>query len=57
MTSKEISSEFPFKSKFIEINGSNIHYIEAGTGDPIVFIHGNPHLIGSELAQWYKGLA
>jgi haloalkane dehalogenase len=42
MTSKEISSEFPFKSKFIEINGSNIHYIEAGTGDPVVFIHGNP---------------
>jgi haloalkane dehalogenase len=42
MTSKSISSEFPFPSKFIEINGSNIHYIEEGTGDPIVFIHGNP---------------
>ena len=58
MTSKDILSEFPFTSKFIEINGSNIHYIEEGAGDPIVFIHylqeDNPHLIGSELAQWYK---
>lgn len=42
MTAKDISSEFPFTSKFIEINGSNIHYIEEGAGDPIVFIHGNP---------------
>jgi haloalkane dehalogenase len=42
MTSKDILSEFPFTSKFIEINGSNIHYIEEGAGDPIVFIHGNP---------------
>ncbi len=42
MTAKDIVSEFAFTSKFIEINGSNIHYIEEGTGDPIVFIHGNP---------------
>ena len=42
MTSKNISSEFPFTSRFIEISGSKIHYIEEGTGDPIVFIHGNP---------------
>ncbi|MGD2185924.1 MAG: haloalkane dehalogenase [Desulfobacterales bacterium] len=42
MTSKDISSAFPFRSRFIEVNGSNIHYIEEGTGDPIVFIHGNP---------------
>jgi haloalkane dehalogenase len=42
MTSKNISSEFPFTSRFIEVSGSKIHYIEEGTGDPIVFIHGNP---------------
>lgn len=29
-------------SKFVEINGSKMHYIEAGKGDPIVFIHGVP---------------
>ena len=39
---KEISAEFPFESKFIEVNGSEIHYIDEGEGDPILFLHGNP---------------
>lgn len=46
---KEISSEFPFESKYIEVKaclpdrqGSKIHYIDEGEGDPILFIHGNP---------------
>lgn len=37
-----ISAEFPFESKFLDVKGSKIHYIEEGTGDPILFIHGNP---------------
>lgn len=37
-----ISAEFPFESKYADINGTNIHYVEEGTGDPILFIHGNP---------------
>lgn len=40
--SKEISADFPFESKFIEVMGSKIHYIEEGEGDPILFLHGNP---------------
>ena len=39
---KEISAEFPFESKYLEVKGSNIHYIEEGEGDPILFLHGNP---------------
>lgn len=42
MNKQEISSEFPFQSKFLKVKGSNIHYIEEGSGDPIVFLHGNP---------------
>ena len=38
----EISAEFPFKSRFIEVDGSNLHYVEEGEGDPILFLHGNP---------------
>lgn len=38
----EISSEFPFESRIVEVNGSNIHYVEEGEGDPILFLHGNP---------------
>jgi len=39
---KSISAEFPFDSRFIKAEGSRIHYIEEGKGDPILFIHGNP---------------
>jgi len=37
-----ISSKFPFESKFIEINGSQMHYIDVGKGGTILFLHGNP---------------
>jgi len=37
-----ISAEFPFDSRFIEVEGSRIHYIEEGKGDVVLFLHGNP---------------
>ncbi|MDW3646354.1 MAG: haloalkane dehalogenase [Bacteroidia bacterium] len=40
--SKVISSDFPFESKYLEVKGSKIHYVEEGSGDPILFLHGNP---------------
>ncbi|PCJ25599.1 MAG: haloalkane dehalogenase [SAR86 cluster bacterium] len=38
------SAEFPFQSKFIEVNGHNLHYIDEGNsdGDTFLFLHGNP---------------
>jgi len=39
---KNISSDFPFESKFISINGSKMHYVDEGKGEPILFLHGNP---------------
>ena len=42
MVAQEISAEFPFESKFVEVHGSKIHYVEQGTGDPVLFLHGNP---------------
>ena len=42
METEAISPEFPFESKFVEVAGSQIHYIEVGSGDPILFLHGNP---------------
>ena len=38
----EISSDFPFKSKYIDIYGNKMHYVEQGQGDPILFLHGIP---------------
>ena len=39
---KKISPDFPFESKYIEVHGSKMHYIDEGAGDPILFLHGNP---------------
>ena len=36
------SAAYPFESRYAEVNGYRIHYIEEGHGAPILFIHGNP---------------
>ena len=41
-TQQEISAAFPFESKFVEVHGSKMHYVEEGAGDPVLFLHGNP---------------
>ncbi len=41
-TTSDISPDFPYESKFMEVLGSKLHYIEQGSGDPILFLHGNP---------------
>jgi cis-3-alkyl-4-acyloxetan-2-one decarboxylase len=33
---------YPFSSHFLEIGGLNYHYLDEGSGDPIVMVHGNP---------------
>ena len=42
MTNATISPDFPFPSRFVEVMGSQVHYVEEGAGDPILFVHGNP---------------
>ena len=37
-----ISAEFPYQSRYIEVLGSRMHYIDEGAGEPILFLHGNP---------------
>jgi haloalkane dehalogenase len=36
------SSAVLFDKKRVEVNGKNMAYIDEGSGDPIVFLHGNP---------------
>jgi len=33
---------FPFQSKYQEIDGYRLHYIDEGTGTPVLFSHGTP---------------
>jgi haloalkane dehalogenase len=37
-----ISAAFPFESKYLTVDGSRMHYVDAGEGDPILFLHGAP---------------
>lgn len=39
---EKISADFPYKSNYIDVHGSNIHYVDEGSGEPILFLHGNP---------------
>ena len=38
----DISADFPFESRYAEVLGSTMHYVDEGEGDPILFVHGNP---------------
>lgn len=40
--SSSISADYPYESRYVEVKGSRMHYIESGSGDPILFLHGNP---------------
>ncbi len=35
-------SAYPFESRYVDVEGYKIHYIEQGEGEPILFAHGNP---------------
>ena len=39
---KAIRPLYPFKSCYHDIGGFKYHYVDEGSGDPIVMIHGNP---------------
>ena len=37
-----LSESMPYEKKFIDVNGRKIAYVDEGSGDPIVLLHGNP---------------
>ncbi|MGE0161276.1 MAG: haloalkane dehalogenase [Gemmatimonadales bacterium] len=37
-----VSADFPFTSRYVEVLGSRMHYVDEGSGTPVLFIHGNP---------------
>lgn len=39
---QSISADFPYPSRYIEVHGSTLHYLDEGVGDPLLFLHGNP---------------
>lgn len=54
---------YPFTSRTAEVNGRPMHYVDEGSGEPILMVHGNPtwsfyfrKLIGG-LANDYRAIA
>ncbi|WP_379133904.1 haloalkane dehalogenase [Paenibacillus sp. sgz500958] len=37
-----IRNDFPFESRYLTVNSHKLHYIDQGSGDPVLFLHGNP---------------
>src|SRR5688500_13512379 len=35
-------TEYPFTSRFFKVNGQNLHYIDEGRGEVLLFVHGTP---------------
>ena len=33
---------YPFESRFAEIDGARVHYVDEGDGPPLLLLHGNP---------------
>ena len=37
-----ISADFPFESRYAAVDGVRLHYIDEGSGPPVLFLHGSP---------------
>jgi len=39
---ESIAAQWPFTPRFTQVNGWRMHYIDEGTGAPVLLLHGNP---------------
>jgi haloalkane dehalogenase len=40
---RSISAAFAYAENYVNLYGSRLHYVDVGTGDPFLFLHGNPN--------------
>ena len=33
---------YPFESHWLDVDGQRLHYVDEGSGEPLLFVHGNP---------------
>ena len=56
-------AEYPFESKFFDIDGLRYHYFDIGQGEPLLMVHGNPtwsfawRTLAKDLSRDYRVLA
>jgi len=42
LNSERLKTLYPFRSRWMDLGGLIMHYIDEGSGDPVVMVHGNP---------------
>ncbi len=42
MITERVSANMPYPSQYVDVLGSKMHYVEAGSGTPILLLHGVP---------------
>ena len=42
MVKSALLKEYPFNGKRLDLDGLGYHYLDEGTGAPVVMVHGNP---------------
>lgn len=42
MKTASLTSDFKFESHFMSVDEVKIHYVDEGSGDPVLFLHGIP---------------
>lgn len=56
-------TEYPFQSKYFEVNQQKLHYIDEGAGEVVLFVHGTPSWsfdyrnVIKDLSQEYRCVA
>jgi len=38
----ELKTEYPFTGKYLDLDGLKYHYLDEGSGPPVIMVHGNP---------------
>src|SRR5512133_4209956 len=55
--SNQAERDNPPAGKFVEINGVRLHYVERGTGEPLVLLHGNGSMVQDFESSGLIGMA
>ena len=42
---KKAERDNPAAGRFLDVNGARLHYVERGSGEPLVLLHGNGSMI------------
>jgi haloalkane dehalogenase len=42
MVTSDLKSEYPFAGNYLDLDGLRYHYLDEGSGPPVLMVHGNP---------------